>query len=77
MKITGTNSTILIDLENGYKFRAAGEILLGGKFIVYKNSITTWEPPYDHEIVTTQQLNEIIKNIKAIENQNTVQLIFE
>ncbi|WP_434777192.1 hypothetical protein [Neisseria sp. Ec49-e6-T10] len=46
MKITGTNSSIQFDLENGYILKAQGEILVGGKFVVYKDSINMWENRY-------------------------------
>lgn len=36
MKITGGSSYIKFDLENGYTLKAEGEMLVGGKFVVYK-----------------------------------------
>ena len=46
MKITGTRSSVKFDLEDGYVIIARGELLTGKRFVVYKNSMTKWEPPH-------------------------------
>ncbi|MBC1571800.1 hypothetical protein HCJ25_09020 [Listeria sp. FSL L7-1426] len=45
MKITGNSSHVKFDLENGYVVKADGEMLVGGKFVVFKDSMKNWEPP--------------------------------
>ena len=39
MKITGGRNYIKFDLENGYVARAEGEMLVGRKFVVYKDTM--------------------------------------
>lgn len=77
MKITGGSSYVRFDLENGYIARAQGERLSGGGFVVYKNSMTHWEPPHEKEEITPKHLEEIICEVQKITNEDTVQLIFE
>ena len=52
MKITGTRSTITFDLENGFLIKAQGELLINKKFVVYKDSMTQWEPPHENLPIT-------------------------
>lgn len=77
MKITGTSSYIKFDLENGYVLKAEGEMLTEGRFIVYKNSMKFWEEPHSDEKITEEQIEEIIREVTANMNDNTVQIIFE
>jgi hypothetical protein len=49
MKITGSMDYVKIDLENGYVLKAEGEMLLGRKFVVYKDTMKNWEPPHENE----------------------------
>ena len=46
MKITGGMNYIKFDLENGYVIKAEGELLAGRKFVVYTDTMKTWEPPH-------------------------------
>ena len=50
MKITGTNSYILLNLE-GKILKASGEMIVGG-FVADKSSMTHFEPPYENELLT-------------------------
>ncbi len=43
MKITGSRNYIKFDFENGYVAKAEGEMLIGRKFIVYKETMKFWE----------------------------------
>lgn len=76
MKISGTRSSITFDFENGYILRAKGELLVGKKFVVYKDSMTHWEPPFEKELVSLQEVENIINMVKNIENENTMRVEF-
>ena len=77
MKITGSSYYIKFDLENGYILKAEGERLIGKKFIVYKDSMKSWEPPHEDELVTEGQIVDIIKEVKLSSDENTIPIIFE
>lgn len=77
MKITGSNSYIKFDLENGYVLKADGEMLVGKKFVVYKDSMKAWEPPHQDEKITEEQVIDIIEQVERNINENTVQIVFE
>lgn len=76
MKITGSMNYIKFDLENGYVLKAEGEMLVGGKFVVYKDTIRFWEPPHQKEEVSKEQIEKIESEVKDNMNENTVQIIF-
>ena len=61
MKITGTRSTITFDLENGFLLKAQGELLINEKFVVYKDSMTHWEPPHKNLPITQREIENIVK----------------
>lgn len=77
MKITGGRDYVKFDLENGYVVKAQGEILVGRKFLVYRNTMKCWEPPHEYEKLSEQQIASIIKEVQRSMNENTVQIIFE
>ena len=77
MKITGSRNYVKFDLENGYIAKAEGEMLVGGKFVVYKKTMKFWEAPHENEQITSSQIAEIVNEVQKISNENTVQLIFE
>lgn len=77
MKITGSMSYVKFDLENGYVMKASGEMLVDRKFVVYRNTMTSWEEPHEKEEVLEEQIENIIEEVKKNMNENTVQLIFE
>ncbi|MCG8711011.1 hypothetical protein JHU04_004349 [Brenneria sp. 4F2] len=63
MKITGTNSYIILD-DGGRKIKVEGEMIIGG-FIANINSIKNFEPPYEKEELTEETKREHIdKTIK-------------
>ena len=75
MKITGTRSTITFDLENGFLLRAQGE-LINKKFVVYKDSMTHWEPPHENLPITPREIDNIINMTKKMESDQTIRLDF-
>lgn len=77
MKITGTNSYVKFDLENGYVLKAEGEMLLDRKFAVYKKSMKFWEPPHEKEKLTETEILNIIEQVNKRINENTVQIVFD
>lgn len=77
MRITGTRNFIQFDLENGYVAKAEGEMLIGKKFVVYKDTIKFGETPHEKEEITSNQILEIINEVQRNTNKNTVQIIFE
>lgn len=77
MKITGSNSYIKFDLENGYIVKAGGEMLIGGKFVVFTDTMKKWELPHEQEKLTSIDTQNIIANVKESVNENTVQIEFE
>ena len=76
MKITGTRSTITFDLENGFLLKAQGELLINKKFVVYKDSMTQWEPPHEDLPITQREIENIINTAKKMESNQTSQLDF-
>lgn len=77
MKITGSSSHVKFDLENGYAVKADGEMLVGGKFVAFKDSMTNWEPPYEDRKLSEDEVQEVIRQVKQNTNENTVQISFE
>ena len=77
MKITGSMNYVKFDLENGYVVKAEGEMLVGRKFVVYRNTMKYWEPPHEQEKLREEQIEEIIQEVRKNMNENTVQIIFE
>lgn len=77
MKITGSMNYVKFDLENGYVMKAEGEMLVGRKFVVYKDTMKSWEVPHEKEVVLDEQIEGIIQEVKRNTNENTVQIIFE
>ncbi|WOO36601.1 Imm74 family immunity protein [Anaerocolumna sp. AGMB13020] len=76
MKITGSMNYIKFDLENGYVMKAEGEMLVGKKFVVYRDTMKVWEAPHEKEEVLDTQIENIIQEVKRNTNENTVQIIF-
>lgn len=77
MKIIGTSSSIIFDLENGYILKAEGEMLINNTFIVYKSSMKNWEPPHDKETLSTTEINTIIDTVKKNMTEKTIKIEFE
>ena len=75
MKITGSMNYVKIDLGNGYVVK--GEMLVGKKFVVYRDTMKFWEPPHEHEELLEEQIESIIQEVQRNMNENTVQIVFE
>ena len=66
MKISGTSGYITFDYENGYVFKAEGELLTDNSFLVYRSSIENWEPPYNHNPITQNEIYKLIEEVKSM-----------
>lgn len=77
MKITGGRDYVKFDLENGYVLKAKGEMLIGRKFVVYKETMKAWAPPHENEPFQEEDIENIITEVMKCMNEKTVQLIFE
>lgn len=77
MKITGGSSYVKFDLENGYVVKAEGEMLVGGKFVVFKKSMEKWERLHEDEELSEEDIQKIIEKVNQRTNENTVQISFE
>ena len=77
MKITGGSNYIKFDLENGYVLKANGEMLVGNKFAVYRDSMKFWEAPRQNEEITEAQIIDIIEKVKRNTSNGTVQILFD
>lgn len=67
VKITGTNSYIILDY-NGRKIKVEGEMIVGG-FVAEKNTMKRYEPPFENELVTEEvkekYIQEALKKTKG------------
>ena len=52
-------------------------MLVGGKFVAFKDSMTNWEPPYEDRKLSEAEVQEVIRQVKQNTNENTVQISFE
>ena len=77
MKIAGSMNYVKFDLENGYVIKAEGEMLVGKKFVAYRDTMKFWEPPHEHEELLEEQIESIIQEVQRNMNENTVQIVFE
>ena len=77
MKITGSINYVKFNLENGYVMKAEGEMLVGRKFIAYRDTMKSWEVPHEKEEVSDEQIESIIQEVNRSTNGDTVQIIFE
>ncbi|MFD1739546.1 Imm74 family immunity protein [Bacillus salitolerans] len=62
MKITGTSSYIKVDDFEGKSMVIEGELIVNG-FVAYKSSMTHWEGPNRHLIVSDEDRDRLIKAI--------------
>jgi hypothetical protein len=76
MKITGTRSYIIVELEDR-KIRIPGELTTTPAFYASKDSIKAWEPPYEKEILTQEQKESLIAKILEENNkENQLKIYF-
>ena len=52
-------------------------MLVGRKFVVYLDTMKTWESPHESEKIGKEQIERIIYEVKKSMNENTVQIVFE
>lgn len=62
MKITGTSSYIKVRDFEGKNMVIEGEMIVNG-FVAYKSSMTHWEEPYRHLIVSEEDRERLIKAV--------------
>jgi len=77
MKITGSMNYVKFDLEDGYVLKAEGEMLVGRKFVAYRDTMKCWEHPHEHEKLLDEEIERIIQEVQENMNENTVQIVFE
>ncbi|HTJ52997.1 MAG TPA: Imm74 family immunity protein [Cyclobacteriaceae bacterium] len=75
MKITGTRSYILVELDH-WTLKIAGELTTTPAFYADVNSIKNWEAPYENLKVTDEEKSEIIKKVIEFNNPE-FPIIFE
>ena len=68
---------VKIDLGNGYVVKAEGEMLVGKKFVVYRDTMKFWDFPQEPEERREEQIESIIQEVQRNMNENTVQIVFE
>jgi len=75
MKITGTNSYIVLNLD-GREIKVEGERIYGG-FIAEKKTMKRFEPPFEKDLVTEKIKEEFIREAikKTIGSQMVIQFI--
>ena len=52
-------------------------MLVGKKFVAYRDTMKFWEPPHEHEEFLEEQIECIIQEVQRNMNENTVQIDFE
>ena len=77
MKITGSMNYVKFDLGNGYVIKAEGEMLTERKFVVYLDTMETWDPPHENVKISKEQIEKIVHEVEKNMNEDTVQIIFE
>lgn len=65
------------DLENGYVVKASGEMLVGGRFVAYKDTMKKWEESHEDEKLSENDIKDIIRQVIENTNENAVQITFE
>ena len=52
-------------------------MLVGKKFVAYRDTMKFWEPPHEHEELLEEQIESIIQEVQRNMNEKTVQIVFE
>lgn len=76
MKITGTRSSIQVEIE-GKVLTIQGELTTTPAFYADANSIKRWDPPYDDVAIGEVEKTEIINMIKEEAKNAQVKIIFD
>lgn len=74
--IRGSIWNITMTFENDYKMKASGELQPHAVFLVYKKSMTKWEPPHENELVNDAIIQAIIKEIDKTKGPGKVDIRF-
>ncbi len=75
MKITGTRSYIQIEID-GKVVKVEGEMLIGG-FVAEKDSMKHWEPPYEKELLSEKEKQDIIEQVTEMTKGSHMVITFE
>ncbi len=75
MKITGTSSYIKIEIENKLLI-IKGERLISG-FLAYSDTLLKYEPPFDREIISSDEKLKLINIIIEEGKKNNFIIEFE
>ena len=55
----------LLYIEGTKKLEVDSEVLAGPSgIVIYQNSIKSWNPPYDNELIDENERNRIVDNIR-------------
>lgn len=74
--IKGTRSAIEVEIDNK-QIIITGELTTTPVFYADINSIKHWKPPYENEIITATERNEIIQAIERESKNKKVPIIFD
>ncbi len=74
--IKGTRSSIEVELDNK-QIIISGELTTTPIFYADIASIKKWEPPYENEIITDTEKNEIIKAIERESKKGKIPVVFD
>ena len=61
MKVTAQDNVVTIDFENGYTMSGTAELTGNRKYFMYLDSLENFDPPHEDEMVSPEQLMEIVK----------------
>lgn len=69
--ITGTSSYMDIEIDGKKIVRVQGELVQKG-FSAYESTMTKWEFPYENEILTEAEKQEIIQQVEMMTKDGPV-----
>lgn len=72
-----TPSVMKVLVDGKKELLILGEATLTPVFYAYKNSIKSWEPPFETIPLTAIEITEIIRQIQKISRTREVKVIFE
>lgn len=76
MKITGTRSYILVEIENKV-LKIQGELTTSPAFYADTNSIICWESPFESERIDELERSKIIEQIIQYSKDKELKIYFE
>lgn len=75
--IRGSMYSVTITYDDGHVIKASGELMSGGIFCAYNRSLKKWQPPFDTEEFTVNEVMKIIKDVIDSEGPGKVSIIFD